>query len=112
MATLTEVILSDDIDGSTDDVITCAFGLGPNQYEIDLCADNREELENILAKFVDSARQVSGAKPARRKQAETPARSSREHTVAIRAWAKQQGLQVSERGRISTAVQQAFDEAH
>lgn len=37
---------------------------------------------------------------------------NREHTAAVRAWARRNGYGVSDRGRIPTAVQQAFDAAH
>ncbi|MGS0688826.1 histone-like nucleoid-structuring protein Lsr2 [Nakamurella sp. GG22] len=111
MVTQTQVTVVDDIDGSTDDVITCAFGLGPNQYEIDLSAENREELENVLAKFIDAARLVQGGKRARRKSS-TSTRTDRQHTAEVRAWAKEQGLQVSERGRIGKEVLDAYRDAH
>ena len=111
MATITSVTQTDDIDGSTDDVVTCAFGLGPNHYEIDLSSDNREELENVLAKFIDAARLVKGEKPARRRAA-TPPRNDRERTADVRSWAREQGIKVSERGRISKEVTDAYHAAH
>jgi hypothetical protein len=112
MATITKTSLLDDIDGSTDDVVTFAFGLGDSQFEIDLNLAHREEMESVLAKFVDSARQVSGGKRARRQA--KPARTvvDRDRTHEIRQWAKDQGLNVSERGRISKEVQEAFEAAH
>lgn len=98
MTTVTQTTLTDDIDGSTDDVDTCAFGLGESLLEIDLNTCHREGLEGVLTKFVESARQIRGTMPARRKQA-PPFRLSREHTIAVRVWAKEQGFRVSERGR-------------
>ena len=65
MATQTVTTLVDDIDGTTEDVVTCAFGLGDSHFEIDLNAAHREELESVLAKFVAAARQVRGEKSAR-----------------------------------------------
>jgi hypothetical protein len=61
MAKTTVVTITDDIDGSSDDVVTCAFGLGGDQFEIDLNADHREELENFLSRFIEHARLVKGA---------------------------------------------------
>ena len=111
MATITSTTLVDDIDGSTDDVVTCAFGLGDAQFEIDLSREHREELENALNKFVESAREVGAAKPARRRRTARPA-TDRDQTQAIRQWAKDNGLDVSERGRISRAVLDAYQAAH
>ena len=112
MATQTVTTLVDDIDGSTDDVLTCAFGLGDSQFEIDLNAAHREELESALAKFVSAARQVRGDKPARPRRTAKSERTDREQTHAIRQWAKENGYEVSERGRISKTVVEAFEAAH
>lgn len=111
MAKTTVVTITDDIDGSSDDVVTCAFGLGGDQFEIDLNADHREELENFLSRFIEHARLVKGA--GRRQQAK-PARKvvDRDRTHEIRQWAKEQGLKVSERGRISKEVTEAYEAAH
>ena len=62
MATQTVTTLVDDIDGSSDDVVTCAFGLGDAHFEIDLNAAHREELESVLAKFVAAGRQMGTAR--------------------------------------------------
>ena len=95
MATRTVTTMVDDIDGSTDDVVTCAFGLGDSLFEIDLNAAHREELESALAKFVAAGRQIHGETPARqRRQAKSVARPDREHTQEIRQWAKAHGSRV------------------
>jgi len=41
-----------------------------------------------------------------------PAGLDREQTAAIRAWARQNGHDVSDRGRIAKAVVEAFQAAH
>lgn len=112
MATKTVTTLIDDIDGSTDDVLTCAFGLGDASFEIDLNAAHREELESVLAKFVAAARQVRGEKSARQPRQAKTERTDREQTHAIRQWARENGFDVSERGRISKTLIEAFDAAH
>ncbi|ACV79016.1 histone-like nucleoid-structuring protein Lsr2 [Nakamurella multipartita] len=113
MAKQTVTTMVDDIDGSTDDVITCAFGLGNSQFEIDLNAAHREELESVLAKFIDAAREVGGGRTLRSRQTtKRVERSDREQTQAIRQWAKDNGFEVSERGRISKSVVDAFEAAH
>lgn len=110
MATRTVTTLVDDIDGSTEDVVTCAFGLGDSHFEIDLNPDHREELESALGKFVAAARLVRGEKPA--KQRRSVDRTDRDESHAVRMWAKENGFDVSERGRISKAVIEAYQAAH
>lgn len=112
MATRTVSTVVDDIDGSTDDVVTCAFGLGDAQFEIDLNAAHREELESALAKFVEAARQVGGGNLVRRPRKTKADRADRDHTHAVRQWAKDNGYDVSERGRISKTLVEAYDSAH
>lgn len=112
MATRTLTTVVDDIDGSTDDVVTCAFGLGDSHFEIDLNAAHREELENVLDKFITAARQVRGAKRTGQRRPGKVARTDRDQTHAIRQWAKDNGHEVSERGRISKKITEAFEAAH
>jgi hypothetical protein len=112
VATKTVTTLVDDIDGSTDDVLTCAFGLGDASFEIDLNAAHREELESVLAKFVAVARPVGTGRPARTRRAEPAGRVDRDHSHAIRLWAKDNGFEVSERGRISKTIVEAYEAAH
>lgn len=113
MATQTQVTIVDDINGSTEDVITCAFGLGDSQYEIDLGPDNREELEQFLERFIQAARPVRSDKSGRASRAKSARKViDRDRTAEIRSWAKDAGLDVSERGRISKAVVEAYESAH
>ncbi len=115
MATVTRIVMTDDLDGSEGDVSTVLIALDKVSYEIDLSATNETRLRDKLAKFVDAATEVK-AKPAVRRGRKTAAvastRPDREQTQAIREWARSNGHQVSERGRISAAIQEAFDAAH
>src|SRR6478752_6611963 len=102
MVRIEQIVMTDDIDGSTDDVITCAFGLGDSQFEIDLKVAHREELESALAKFVDAARPVHTGRTVRpAKQARRAPVVDRGRTQQIREWARANGYEVSERGRIA-----------
>jgi len=112
VATKTVTTLVDDIDGSTDDVLTCAFGLGDASFEIDLNAAHREELESVLAKFVAAARTVDGGRPARTRRGEPTGRADSDHSHAIRRWAKENDFEVSERGRIAKTIVAAYEAAH
>lgn len=113
MAKVTRTYVVDDVDGSTDDVSTILFAAEGTNYEIDLSPANEARLREKLAKFVEAATEVkpvTARRPVPRKSAK--AAEAKEDTSAIRNWAKEAGLKVSERGRISAAVQKAFDEAH
>ncbi|GLZ43178.1 Lsr2 family protein [Actinokineospora sp. NBRC 105648] len=116
MAQKTIVQLYDDLDGSTsDDIRVVEFSLDGVQYEIDLTEANAERLREELADFVAAARRTGG----RIKRAAGPASAkpagegrSKEQTKAIRDWARQNGHDISERGRIPSAVVDAFETAH
>lgn len=119
MATITTTTLVDDLDGS-EAVDTVAFALDGVAYEIDLNDENAEKLREALAGYVAGARRVDGGRRgARAKVAKSakPARGSRtapdrEQTAAIREWARANGYEVSERGRLSANVLSAFEAAH
>ena len=115
MATVTRIVMTDDLDGSEGGVSTVLISLDKVSYEIDLSTANETRLRDQLAKFVDAATEVK-AKPSVRRGRKTPAvastRPDRAQTQAIREWARTNGHQVSERGRISAAIQAAFDTAH
>lgn len=96
--------LVDDIDGS-DAAETVTFALDEKAFEIDLSAKLRE----VLAPWVDSARRVAGA-AARTRTA--PVRGGRADLNAVREWARGQGLKVSDRGRVSATVLEAYTKAH
>jgi hypothetical protein len=106
----------DGLDNSiTEDVITCYVALGTDAVEIDLGAENREELETFLSKYFEAGRPVKPgkpARPARPKQSPPTSRSDRDRTHDVRQWAIDNGYTVSARGRISKEVQDAYANAH
>jgi hypothetical protein len=112
IATVTRTYLVDDLDGSAEDVSPVSFSLDRKDYEIDLSAANAARLRARLAKFVDAVTpyRPHRGRPARKAVKSAP--SNREQTHAIREWARNNGYEVSERGRISAAIQIVFDEAH
>ena len=114
MATVTRTYTIDDLDGSTEDVENIEFSLDGHHFEIDLSAGNAARLREKLERFVEAGHQVKEQKQKRgiRKQAITTGAVSKEHTQAIRHWAKENGYQVSERGRIPSNVRDAFEAAH
>lgn len=117
MATVTRTYLVDDLDGSQEDVENVQFALDGTNYEIDLSASNSGRLREKLERFVTAASPAKAAKPAAARRspkgkAAAPAPTNRDQVQAIRDWARSAGLEVSSRGRIAKAVQEAFDAAH
>ena len=99
MAQQITVALEDDLDGSPADE-TVRFGLGSISYAIDLSAKNAAAFRKQLAPFIRHAH--SAARGPRRGAGRTA--SSRERSADIRAWAKDAGITVSDRGRIPASV--------
>jgi Lsr2 len=106
MAQKIAVALEDDLDGGPADE-TVRFGLDGAVYEIDLNAENAAAFRRQLAPFTGDARKAG------RGQRHRPGRSasSRERSGGIRAWAKDQGIAVSDRGRIPTSVVEQYEAA-
>jgi hypothetical protein len=111
MAQKVTVTLVDDLDGSEAEE-TVEFGLDGASYQIDLSEDNAERLRDALAEYVEHARRSGGRKRASTRPAGRPARpatADREQNQAIRAWARKQGMKVSDRGRIPSEVIDAYN---
>lgn len=109
MAQRVQVLLVDDIDGG-DASETVSFALDGVSYEIDLSDTNAARLRDDLASWVGHARRAGGQRKApRRVPGGVPRRSD---LSEIREWARQNGHKVSDRGRISAAVQAAYDKAN
>lgn len=115
MATVTRTYLVDDLDGSEEDVENVLLALDGANYEIDLSSSNSGRLREKLARFIDAASPVK-VKSAPTKRSSrgraAPVPPNRDQVQAIREWAKSAGYEVSSRGRIAKAIQDAFDAAH
>ena len=97
-----QTLFIDDIDGSEAEG-TVRFALDGAEYEIDLNAKHAEALRKALARYVDAARRSSGGGGG---AARRPARTGRRapasglNTTEVREWAKAQGIEVKDRGRV------------
>src|SRR5262245_27691165 len=101
----------DDLDGTaSSDVSTVLFSLDGVTYEIDLSEANAERLRGSLGQYVESARRVGGRLKRGSKAAQNGAGSSHE-AGQIRAWANDNGVGLSGRGRIPSHVVEAYREA-
>lgn len=104
MATRTIVALEDDLDGGPAEQ-TLQFRLGAAEYEIDLNAKNANRFRNQMAPFIDHARRAG-----RGQRRPRPA-TVRQHSAGIRAWAKEHGIPVSDRGRIPASLIEQYEAA-
>lgn len=109
MAQKVNIVLIDDIDES-DAAETVMFGIDGVNYEIDLNAEHAAQLRESLAGFVGHARKVTGTRRARR--AAGAASSSAGDTKMIRNWARENGYEVSDRGRVSADIRAAYAAAN
>jgi len=98
-----EIILEDDLDGSTADE-TVIFGLDGKEYEIDLSAAHATQLRDALAPFVGSARRRSG-----RRRSGQRSQTGGSSAGAVREWARENGVPVNERGRIPAEVMEKYN---
>lgn len=103
------VVMTDDIDGSPD-AGTVTFGLDGVSYEIDLAQPNMTRLADVFAPFIAAGRRVTLRRPAATSRGGKSARST--DRAAVRAWARQAGMTVSERGRISAEVIRQYEASH
>jgi hypothetical protein len=97
------------IDGS-DAVETASFGLDGTQYEIDLNSGHAEELRELLDLYVKKARRVTGSAGRAGRVRRTGANDAR--NKEIRNWAREQHLDVNERGRIPADIVAQFEAAN
>jgi nucleoid-associated protein Lsr2 len=111
MAQKVEVTLVDDLDGGKADE-TLVFGLDGTRYVIDLSEKNAKKLRDTLAKYIEAARRDRGGRAAGRPGAARKTAQAGPNTSEVREWAKAQGFEVSERGRVSKDLIVKFQEAH
>ncbi|MGO1166696.1 MAG: histone-like nucleoid-structuring protein Lsr2 [Janibacter sp.] len=107
MAQRVQIILEDDLDGG-DASETVTFGLDGVTYEIDLNDTNAAALRDALAGYVGAGRRVAG----RKSSGGSSAKSNSGELAKIREWARANGHQVSDRGRISQKVRDAYAKAN
>jgi hypothetical protein len=110
MAQKVQVMLLCDLDdGNVDAEETLQFSLGNAAYEVDVCAKHAQQIRDGLQPFVAQARKTGAVSSARRRQRTA---GTRQETAGIRSWAKDQGIQVNERGRIPASVVKEYEAAH
>ncbi|MGB8652594.1 MAG: Lsr2 family protein [Mycobacteriales bacterium] len=92
---------------------TVTFGLDGSTYEIDVCDEHAAQIRDAFAPFVGAARRAGrSAAPAARRGRPASKAHDKQRVADIREWARKNGQQVSERGRLSAALIAAYDAAH
>ena len=105
MAQRVRVDLVDDVDGSPAEE-SVNFALDGVNYVIDLSAENASKLRDALSLWVDHARRTGGRRTRGRRPTGDPTANE------VRQWAKSQGYEVSERGRVSNEIREAYQRTH
>jgi hypothetical protein len=105
MAQKVQVLLVDDIDGGeADESVT--FALDGKTYEIDLSDKNAAKLREALAVYLTAGRRVGSQ---RGRASSKPVRAAGEPSAEeLRKWAKANGYEVSERGRVPASIKEAY----
>lgn len=110
--------LVDDIDGTVLEVgegETVHFSLNGTSYEIDLNSAHAEELRQALEPYITAGRRAGTSTPAGGRSSSSSSRkrpSRNPEVAAIRAWAKENGYTLSERGRVPAPILDAYRAAH
>jgi hypothetical protein len=105
-----QVLLVDDLDGGEADE-TVTFALDGKTYEIDLTTTNADKLRDLLEPYLKGGRRTGGRASGGRGKARAASGSSQD-TAQIRAWAKENGYEVNDRGRVPANIRQAYEDAH
>ena len=106
MAQKVQTLVIDDIDGSAAEG-TVRFALDGTDYEIDLSAEHARQMRDTLAAYIKAGRRISGgsrrpARGARTRSASGP------NATEVREWAKAQGIDVKDRGRVPAELVAKF----
>jgi hypothetical protein len=103
MARTTITQITDDLDGSKD-ASEVSFAFDGTHYTIDLSNKNRTALQKLLKPYIEAGTKVT------KRSGRTKASAARGgQSSAVREWAKAQGIEVSERGRIPKSVLDQYD---
>jgi Lsr2 len=109
MAQKVVVELTDDLDGGKA-AETVSFGLDGRLYDIDLSTKNARALRKTLAPYVESGRKVRAGRQSGGRGRATAARTGFS-TQDVREWARSQGIEVANRGRIPSDLVAQFEAA-
>jgi hypothetical protein len=109
MAQKVQTLFIDDLDGSEADG-TVRFGLDGAEYEIDLNTEHAQRLRDALAPYIGAARRAGGSPRSAARSVRKPS-AAKPNTTEVREWAKAQGIEVKDRGRIPAELVIKFQAA-
>jgi hypothetical protein len=107
MAQKIQTLFIDDIDGGEAEG-TIHFALDGSEFEIDLSREHSQELRSALGMYIVHARKVSTPRRAGIRGGRKPGSVD---TTAVRAWAREQGIDIKERGRVPAGVVEQYHTA-
>jgi hypothetical protein len=110
MAQKVQTLLIDDLDGGEAEG-TVRFGLDGTDYEIDLSTKHAEALRKALGPYVTAARKAPGSATRRPGRSSRRASANGVNTTDVREWAKSQGIEVKDRGRVPAELVVKFKAA-
>ncbi|MER5744195.1 Lsr2 family protein [Streptomyces sp. NPDC059913] len=105
MAQKVQVLLVDDLDGGEADE-TVTFALDGKTYEIDLTTSNADKLRGLLEPYTKSGRRTGGRGKGR------AVTGGNKDTAEIRKWARENGHNVNDRGRVPAEIREAYRKAN
>jgi Lsr2 len=116
MAQKVQVVLTCDLDDEEVPAAeTVTFGFDGSTYAFELCEKHLGEFQDTIQAYIGSARLADGPRR-RRTAAASPGRTRRAvngvSSSDIRAWARESGYDVSERGRIPAEIRSAYEAAN
>jgi nucleoid-associated protein Lsr2 len=109
MAQKVQTLFVDDLDGSAADG-TVRFGLDGTDYEIDLNTEHAQALRDALARYVSAGRRAAGG-TRRSARGGRKASANGVNATEVREWAKTQGIEVKDRGRVPAELVVKFKAA-
>ena len=117
MARKTQIVLEDDLSGEVlEDGAgeTVSFSLDGQAFEIDLSSENASKMRDEFSRYVGHGRKVASSGSVGRRSASRgrPSAEGKRDLGPVREWARQNGHDVSERGRVRASVIEAYDAAH
>jgi hypothetical protein len=107
MAQKIQTLFIDDIDGG-EAAGTVRFGLDGTEYEIDLSTAHSDELRSALEQYVTHGRRIGGRT---RRAPRTRHGSDGVDTAKVREWAKGQGIEIKDRGRVPASIVEQYKTA-
>lgn len=113
MAQRVVTLLIDDLTGEeSEDVTNVQFSVAGTDFEIDLNDKNHDQFMNALAPYMKNGRRIKRARKAGGSPKRAASAGSGNETAKIREWAKEQGYEVNDRGRVPATVREAYENAH